>query len=214
MYLPADLLPLSALQHLAFCERQWGLIHIEQAWSENRFTAEGKVLHEKTDHGPDETKHGTRIVRSLAIRSLRLGLSGIADVVEFPKAAKSPPLPVEYKRGKPKSGQWDEIQLCAQALCLEEMLQIPIPAGALYYGQPRRRTLVDFTPQLRTATEQTAARMHELYRAAKTPPPVYERAKCRACSLIEICQPMLPQRKTAAAYLEAAIAESLLPDPE
>ena len=135
----SDFLPISALQHLAFCERQWGLIHLEQLWEENRLTAEGKLLHEKVDEGPDETRDGVRTVRSLALRSFRLGLIGKSDVVEFPKEPDAAPLPVEYKRGRPKIEHWDEIQLCAQALCLEEMMGVPVILGAIYYGQPRRR---------------------------------------------------------------------------
>ena len=130
MYTEDALLPLSGLQHLAFCERQWALIHLEQQWSENRLTAEGRLLHTNADEGPSETRSGTRIVRGLALSCFRLGLSGKADVVEFPKNGGAP-TPVEYKRGKPKIGDWDRIQHCALALCLEEMCSVSIPAGAL-----------------------------------------------------------------------------------
>jgi CRISPR-associated exonuclease Cas4 len=215
MFTENDLLPISGLQHLVYCERQWALIHIEQQWAENRLTAQGRVLHEVVDEAPDESRHGVRIVRSLALRSLRLGLTGKADVVEFPLHGGAA-FPVEYKRGKPKPGLCDEVQLCAQALCLEEMLSAPVPAGALYYGKPRRRTEVAFTPELRAETERLAARMHALYAAAQTPRAVYEKKKCGNCSLIELCQPKqlgCPDR--ASRYLREALAASLAePAPE
>lgn len=144
-FLEDDLLPLSGLQHLAFCERQWALIHIEQSWAENRLTAQGRVLHNRAHDGPPESRPGLRIARGLRLRSLRLGLSGQADVVEFypaPDGIALPgetglwrPFPVEYKRGRPKAGRCDEVQLCAQALCLEEMFARPIPSGALFYWE-------------------------------------------------------------------------------
>ena len=205
----SDFLPISALQHLAFCERQWGLIHLEQLWEENRLTAEGKLLHEKVDEGPDETRDGVRTVRSLALRSFRLGLIGKSDVVEFPKEPGAAPLPVEYKRGRPKLEHWDEIQLCAQALCLEEMMGVPVILGAIYYGQPRRRVDVAIGESLRAETETLVARMHELMRCGKTPPAVYEK-KCRSCSLFELCQPKTMQgRKSAIEFLRAAVRTSL-----
>ena len=205
----SDFLPISALQHLAFCERQWGLIHLEQLWEENRLTAEGKLLHEKVDEGPDETRDGVRTVRSLALRSFRLGLIGKSDVVEFPKEPDAAPLPVEYKRGRPKIEHWDEIQLCAQALCLEEMMGVPVILGAIYYGQPRRRVDVAIGESLRAETETLVARMHELMRCGKTPPAVYEK-KCRSCSLFELCQPKTMQgRKSAIGFLLAAVRTSL-----
>ncbi len=194
MYAEGDLLPLSGLQHLAFCERQWGLIHIEQAWEENRLTAEGRLLHERADEPEVETRPGVRIVRALSLRSLRLGLSGRADVVEFPRAGcTGAPAPVEYKRGKPKDFDWDEVQLCAQGLCLEEMLGASIPSGALYYGLPRRRTEVEFTAELRLRVETLSRRMHELFALGVTPPPRFE-PKCRQCSLEDVCQPKLLSR--------------------
>lgn len=208
MFTEDDLLPLSGLQHLVFCERQWGLIHIEQQWLENRFTAEGRLLHEKADSGPPETRPGVRIARGLALRSLRLGLSGRADVVEFPQDG-GPPLPVEYKRGKPKPDDCDEVQLCAQAMCLEEQLGVSIPQGALYYGQRARRTVVAFTPALRQRVEQLSARMHELYRAGRTPAAEYGR-KCGSCSLHAVCEPKaLASRQSAARYFRNSLAAAL-----
>ena len=204
MYTDSDLLPISGLQHLLFCERQWGLIHVEQQWSENRLTAEGRLLHEKTDEGADETRAGVRIVRSLALKSLRLGLSGIADVVEFPKDG-SPPYPVEYKRGKAKNHDSDRVQLCAQALCLEEMTQCAIARGALFYGQPRRRQELEFSAELRQQTESLAARMHELFQRGATPAPLFL-PHCKNCSLLDICEPRaLSGRGSASTYFRRAI---------
>jgi len=177
-------LPISGLQHLAFCPRQWGLIHVEQAWAENRLTAEGRLLHEKADSGTDELRDGVRIVRGLMLESHSLGLVGRADVVEFRPA----PFPVEYKRGKAKPTDCDLVQLCAQALCLEEMLGSPVPAGAIFYGEPRRRTEVEFNTALRQRTSQLAEQMHVLYAAGVTPaarPGPY----CRNCSLASLCLP-------------------------
>ncbi len=194
----ADLLPLSALQHLLFCDRQCALIHIEQAWSENRLTAEGRVLHERVHELGTESRGDVRIARGLRLRSLRLGLIGQADVVEFHQQPDGTtiPFPVEYKRGKPKAGQCDEVQLCAQALCLEEMLGVSIPEGALFYGQPRRRKEVVFSPELRAFVEAGARKLHALIAGGKTPPAVYEK-KCESCSLFDLCRPRQIRRSCA-----------------
>lgn len=179
-----DALPISGLQHLAFCPRQWALIHLEQAWVENGLTAEGRLLHERADLPGESRRAGVRTVRGMWLRSERLRLTGRADIVEF----KPGPFPVEYKRGKSKPNDCDAVQLCAQALCLEEMLQATIMRGAIFYGNPRRRLEVDFTPQLRLRTEELAATMHRLYQSRITPaatPGPY----CRSCSLIDICLP-------------------------
>jgi len=211
-----DLLPISGLQHLVFCERQWGLIHIEQQWDENRLTAEGRVMHERVHDAGAESRPGIRIARGLRLRSLRLGLAGQSDVVEFHRSGNGIPLPdleglwqpfpVEYKRGKPKRDACDEVQLCAQALCLEEMFAAATPGGALYYGEPRRRNDVSFGGELRTRTEALARRMHELYRSGKTPPAIYE-PKCDSCSLMAICLPRLLAKPPAVArYLARARA--------
>jgi CRISPR-associated exonuclease Cas4 len=224
-YEEADLLPLSALQHLLFCERQCALIHLEGAWAENRYTAEGRHLHEVADSAVGESRAGVRTARGLALQSLRLGLSGRADVVELHPASTGPatpgvapgavlpglpgrwwPFPVEYKRGKPKSGPADEVQLCAQALCLEEMLDVEVPEGALFYGKTRRRHEVRFTTELRRLTEQTAAQLHALFERRVTPAPVND-ARCRRCSLVDLCLPSAPAR-SAARYLRTAIARS------
>lgn len=206
-----DTLPLSALQHLLFCARQCALIHIEQQWAENLLTAEGRLLHEKADSGRHESAVGVRIVRSLPVTIRRLGLSGIADVVEF-RNDGSPPYPVEYKRGKPKHHDADRVQLCAQALCLEEMLGVTVPAGALFYGETRRREKVEFDAALRELTERLAAELWAMVRSGVTPAPVFS-AKCRKCSLIEVCQPrVLCERGSAALFLRRSVQGALRED--
>lgn len=207
MFAEADLLPLSGIQHVLYCERQWALIHIEQQWGENSYTASGRELHRGVDEEPDESRSGLRIARSLPLRSLRLGLVGRADVVEFPLAGGGPPLPVEYKRGRAKPGPCDEGQLCAQAMCLEEMLSTAIPEGALFYGMPRRRTRVVFSSHLRSVTERAARRMHELLAAGRSPAPQYAPAKCDRCSLLDICRPRDTGRTGGAwQFITAAVA--------
>lgn len=215
MYSEPDLLPISALQHLAFCERQWALIHLEQQWSENRLTAEGRKLHERSDHGEDETRDGVRITRGMLLRSLRLGLTGKADVVEFrhQEGDQPQPFPIEYKRGRPKPGRYDEVQLCAQALCLEEMLGVAVPEGAIFYGQPRRRSVVIFDAELRAETERLAARLHELSAARITPRARYEK-KCDSCSLYSICLPKTTGASSAQRYLKRAVAAALAENAE
>ena len=190
-YADTDLLQLSALQHLMFCERQCALIHIEQLWAENRFTAEGRVLHERVHELSAEQRGRVRIARGLRIRSLELGLIGQADVVEFHKQDNGTevPYPIEYKRGRAKPSECDRIQVCAQALCLEEMLGTMVPEGALFYGKPHRRLVVPMTVELRNLTTQTAQRLHALVQRGITPPPIYERRKCDACSLYNLCRP-------------------------
>ncbi len=194
-----DLLPISALQHLIFCERQFALIHLEREWTENRFTAEGRVLHERAHDGPSESRAGIRMVRGMAVTSSEFGMSGQCDVVEFHKDGRV--IPVEYKRGKPKAHRADEVQLCAQAVCLEEMLAVAISVGFLYYGKPHRRTEVDLDDGLRALTVQTISRSREILLSGITPPAIFEKRKCGACSLIDICQPEC--RKSASAWLAA-----------
>jgi CRISPR-associated exonuclease Cas4 len=203
-----DLLPLSALQHLIFCERQCALIHIEQVWSDNEFTAEGNILHERTHEGRDESRPGVRITRGLPVRSFELGLSGQCDVVEFHTDLEKILL-VEYKRGKPKSHAADEVQLCAQALCLEEMLNRRVESGALFYGRHRRRTDVPFDDALRALTRESARRLHALISSRLTPPAVREK-KCDSCSLVQICMPdALRLRRGASAWFERQLRESV-----
>lgn len=181
---PSEPLPISGLQHLAFCPRQWALIHLEQAWAENRLTAEGRLLHERADLPGQTRRHELRTVRGMMLESRRLGLAGRADVVEFCPG----PYPVEYKRGKRKPNDCDLVQLCAQALCLEEMLVAYVPEGAIFYGEPRRRMGVAFTPQLRMRTEALAREMHRLYNSRTTPAAV-PGSYCRSCSLVDVCMP-------------------------
>lgn len=212
MFTEDDLLPLSALQHLLFCERQCALIHVEQLWEENRLTVEGRHLHEKVDGGTRETRGDVRITRGVPLRSLRLGLIGKADTVELhretgPTGAEVwVPFPVEYKRGKPKHDHSDEVQLCAQALCLEEMLGVEVPRGALFYGSTRRRVDVDFGAELCARTERAAARLHELLRGGITPRAVRE-PKCESCSLLNLCLPdAMSASRSAVRYLQRALA--------
>ena len=187
MFTEDQLLPLSALQHWLFCPRQCGLIHLEQAWAENKFTAEGQVLHKKAHEGEDESKAGVRITRSMSVRSLVLGISGQCDIVEFHKTGLV--VPVEYKRGKPKSHRADEVQLCAQAMCLEEMLGVAISSGGLFYGEKKRRTAVEFDISLRQLVVETSATLHAMIDSRQTPTAEYLARRCDACSLIELCQP-------------------------
>jgi CRISPR-associated exonuclease Cas4 len=181
------LIPLSALQHHLFCPRQSALIHVEQLWAEDAATAEGRLLHARVDAGRGETRPGIRIARGLVIRSFALAVAGKADVVEFHGAAGKP-FPVEYKRGKPKAHRADEVQLCAQALCLEEMFDQAVPEGALFYGETHRRLAIAFDADLRALTARVAAEARANIHAGHTPPPVQTPA-CRRCSLLELCQP-------------------------
>lgn len=214
MYTEDDLLQLSALQHLLFCERQCALIHIEQAWAENRLTVEGRHLHERVDEVGHESRGRIRTVFGLPVRSFRLGLSGKADAVEFHReggdepgvATDWRPFPVEYKRGKPKMDDCDLVQLCAQALCLEEMLGVAVPEGAIYYGKPRRRLAVVFDGRLRDKTREAARRLHELVAGGRTPQARYEK-KCDSCSLLSLCMPKVTgARRTVQSYMADALA--------
>jgi len=206
-----DFLPLSALQHFAYCSRQFALIHLERLWEENRFTAEGRVLHERTNSGEAETRGDLHVARTLRLRSRQLRVVGVADVVEFLRVdsarsgAELPgrdgwwrPFPVEYKRGRSKREDWDRIQLCAQAICLEEMLDVSVPEGALYYGKPRRREAVIIDEALRGKTVELARRLHATWTSRRTPPPD-PGPKCERCSLINVC---VPTAGTASAYLK------------
>jgi CRISPR-associated exonuclease Cas4 len=214
MYSESDLLPLSALQHIAFCERQCALIHIEQIWEENRLTAEGRILHEKVHNDDTETRGGMRIARGLKLRSFSLGISGIADVVEFHREDIGivlpgilglwQPFPVEYKRGKPKPDNCDKVQLCAQAMCLEEMLKTKITAGSLYYGSQHKRYGVIFEEPLRNEVRVLSERLHELINSNKTPKAEYRNC-CEKCSLLNVCMPESTD-KTLEKYLSEIIS--------
>lgn len=202
------LIQLSALQHHLFCPRQCALIHIEQLWAEDVATAEGRMLHEKADAGGAERRPGIRIMRGIALRSARLGVAGKADVVEMhggDKETPGRPFPVEYKRGKPKAHRADEVQLCAQAICLEEMFGVAVPEGALFYGKTRRRQPVLFDDALRALTEETAAACRAMIAAARTPAPRLMPA-CDHCSLEPLCQPRrLEKPPSISAWLAAEI---------
>jgi CRISPR-associated exonuclease Cas4 len=270
-------IPISALQHWLYCPRQCALIHLEQAWAENRFTAEGRVLHENAHEGADETKAEVRITRGMPVASGCLGLAGQCDVVEFHAAGRlhaggrrdlkfeisdlrraggdlkfgisdlrgsdaggdlkfeisdlrgrdaggeAPfksqissfksalrAVPVEYKRGKPKAHRADEVQLCAQAMCLEEMLGIVIPAGALYYGEKRRRTEVVFDQPLRDLVRKTTEEVRACFASGRTPLAEYEPRRCDACSLIDFCQPhSLRFKKGAAAWFSSSLKSEI-----
>jgi CRISPR-associated exonuclease Cas4 len=210
MYNEDDLIQLSALQHYAFCPRQCALIHVEQVWSENRLTAEGRIMHEHVHDEGDESRGDVRIERGASLRSLRLGLIGKADVIEYHRQVDGTwqAFPVEYKRGKPKPDHSDKIQLCAQTICLEEMLNVSIPAGALFYGKTRRRLDVDFDEALRQETEAAAIKTHELIDAGITPAPVYAK-RCESCSLMAECMPKTIQKKrTVESYLKRMLDET------
>ncbi len=201
-----DLYPISALQHLLFCERQCALIHLEQVWADNRLTAEGRTLHERVHEQALETRGNTRIVRALRIRSLALGLVGQADVVEFHENGDGiwEPYPIEYKRGCSKMNDCDRVQLCAQAMCLEEMLGVTIVEGALFYASTRRRERVILTEELRNAVKAAATRLRSLLEKGETPQALYEK-KCDSCSLVGICQPRLFRRsRHVEGYLQSA----------
>jgi CRISPR-associated exonuclease Cas4 len=213
-----DLLPLSALQHLVFCERQCALIHLEGQWQENPLTFEGRELHERVDWMAGESRGDVRIVRGLPLVHHDLGLTGRADVVELHRLAAGPGVtaarisglrgcwgafPVEYKRGRPKFHHADRVQLCAQALCLEEMWQAPVKAGALFYGKTRRREDIVFDSDLRRTTKDACHRLHTLVARGITPLAVFE-PKCRRCSLRALCRPEVAGR-SARRYFQRAL---------
>lgn len=202
----AEPIPLSALQHAVYCLRQAALIHLERLWAENRFTAEGQVLHLAAHEPGARRARGVRRVTALPLASRRLGLAGVADLVEFHAGPEGEtPFPVEYKRGKPKPHRADEVQLCAQALCLEEMTGRAVPEGALFYGETKRRVVVPFDAALRALTEATAADLRALFASGRTPPAEYRPARCRACSLLDLCRPKATARP-ARAWRDRALA--------
>lgn len=211
IYPEEDFLQLSGLQHFKFCRRQWALIHIETQWAENFRTTDGVILHENAHNGAlNESRGDLLITRDMRIASPTLGVSGACDVLEFHRCNTGitlsgreglwQPFPVEYKRGQPKENNADALQLCGQAMCLEEMLCCEIPAGALYYGEVRRRTEVLFTPELREEVRALLQEMHALYARGHTPR-VKPTKSCNACSLRELCLPKLMKQKSVAAYL-------------
>ena len=217
-YAEEDFLQLSGLQHFAFCRRQWALIHIAQQWKENLRTVEGDLFHHRAHDAQARERRGdTLILRGLSVVSSTLGISGQCDVVEFHADPSGVPLrgeeglwlpvPIEYKRGAPKSHQADELQLCAQAMCLEDMLCCAVPEGALFYGETKRRILVSFSSELREEVRAMLEEMHQLYRRGYTPM-VRRSRSCNACSLQELCLPSLMKGNDVNAYLRPATEET------
>ena len=212
-------LALSGIQHFIFCRRQWALIHVEQQWHENALTAEGRILHRRADDPFfTEKRGGVVIARSVPVSSSALGLSGVCDVVEFTAAADGvqlpgregffQPAPIEYKRGRKKHDACDEAQLCAQAMCLEEMLAVSIPTGYIYYAQTRRRIPVTFTDELRILVNKTAQEMHAYHQRGYTPRVKTTKA-CRSCSLADICLPDLQcETVSASGYIRRQVDEA------
>lgn len=210
-YNEEDFLQLSGLQHFKFCRRQWALIHIENQWAENYRTADGRILHENAHNSEFSEQRGDRLItRDMRVFSATLGVSGACDILEFHRGSTGIPLkgktglwqpyPVEYKRGKPKQDTEDALQLCGQAMCLEEMLCCEIPVGALYYGEIRHRTEVLFTPDLRLEVQKLLTEMHASYDRGHTPK-VKPTKACNACSLKELCLPKLMRSKSVETYL-------------
>ena len=200
-------LMISALQHYAYCPRQFALIHIEQIWEENRFTAEGRVLHERVDSGVAEQRRGTRFERGVLLRSEQYHLTGKMDLLEIEQGDPPQYYPVEYKRGKPKVEGWDRIQLCAQALCIEEMRGIPVEEGAVWYWQVRKREPVMIDTSLRNATIEAIEAAHALLASGKTPPPIEDKKRCRACSLVGLCEPDAFRSDHSASYIYALFSD-------
>lgn len=217
IYQEEDYLQLSGLQHFAFCRRQWALIHLENQWKDNLRTVEGNLFHHRAHDSKQRERRGNiLILRELPICSASLGISGKCDVVEFHADPTGialsgevgcwRPFPIEYKKGAPKAHQADELQLCAQALCLEEMLCCPITEGALFYGETRRRCAVSFTEDLRQTVRTMLDEMHQLYSRGHTPR-VKPTTSCNACSLKGICLPVLMRKQTVKAYLHQAMED-------
>ncbi len=203
-----ELIYLSRLQHYLFCPRQYALIELENIWVENQFTAEGQVLHQRVNQADQEKRGDIRTVWALRLSHVELGIEGVADVVEYHKQAdgSETPFPIEYKRGKPKTHRADEVQLCAQALCLEDMHGITVPEGALFYGEVRRRHAVIFDTELRDLTLKTILACRAIVQTQCTPVADYQAKKCNACSLIDLCHPK-GFKKSAAAWLEKQLNE-------
>lgn len=217
MYDEEDFLQLSGIQHFDFCRRQWALAYIELQWQENVRTVEGRLLHEKAHDSTSIEKRGDLIIsRAMPVHSRELGISGECDIVEFHRCEDGIALygreglyrvvPVEYKRGKPKTKDADRLQLTAQVLCLEEMLCCHIPVGYLYYGEIRHRECIEIDEQLRKKTGEMFCEMHQYYEKRYTPKVKWSKS-CNACSLKEICLPVLGKRKSVSAYIEKRMAE-------
>ncbi|MBR3672284.1 MAG: CRISPR-associated protein Cas4 [Spirochaetia bacterium] len=212
MYSESDYLLLSGLQHLCFCPRQCALIHIEQLWSENYLTASGRLQHEKVHSGLGESRKIIRIERDLKVSSSLLGISGKTDAVEF--FADGRIIPVEYKHGEPKDDSSDEVQLCAQVICLEEMLHKEIAEGALFYFKIRKKIYIPITKELRTETIELAKKFHSIVAEGKTPYAVYTH-KCESCSFIDECFPETAgQNKSVDNYLKRRMASGIISEDD
>ena len=209
MYTDDDLIPISALQHAMFCERQYALIHLEQMWEENRFTAEGNVLHERVHNEHSQSRKTFREEYSMSVRSLEYGLTGKCDLVELWIDAKNKrPIkinPVEFKRGRTKENDVDRVQLCAQAICLEEMFHIPIVQAQLYYLQEHRRKDITIDENLRHTTIELTQKIREIRDSNQTPTALYEKRKCDHCSLVDMCMPQWTQ-KSVSRYIKYQVS--------
>lgn len=193
------LVNISAIQHFAFCQRQCALIHLEQVWQENYLTAHGRQLHERVDSGDPETRKGVRFERGVVVTAPHLGLTGKLDLLEHHRATNQF-IPVEYKRGKPKVNDIDKVQLCAQAMCIEEMLAVKVENGALWYWQTRKRIDVELNTHLRIQTVTLIGQIQKLFEQIQTPPPTLGK-HCEACSLIDTCQPELTNEDDSKYYI-------------
>ena len=203
-----ETIAISALQHVAYCPRQFALIHVEQAWEENYFTAHGRALHERVDAGEPEQRGNVRFERAVSVYSQTLGLSGKLDLLEIEGKDDKKYFPVEYKRGKPKVEDWDRIQLCAQAMCIEEMRGVNITEGAMWYWQERKRERVQIDVSLRKVTLAAIAQAREILASNKTPMPTLNKSRCKACSLKEICAPDVLRKDHSAQYVVSMFNES------
>ncbi|NUZ11238.1 CRISPR-associated protein Cas4 [Pseudoalteromonas sp. McH1-7] len=197
----ARFINISALQHFAFCQRQCALIHLEEVWQENYLTAHGRQLHERVDNGEPETRKGVRFERGVVVTAPQLSLTGKLDLLEHHKTSNQF-IPVEYKRGKPKTNDIDKVQLCAQAMCIEEMLAVEVKQGALWYWQTRKRIEIEFDTSLRRQTKDLIAQVQQLFINGRTPAPTTGK-HCKACSLIDICQPNLTEHDASNRYIES-----------
>ncbi|QEI12849.1 CRISPR-associated protein Cas4 [Cellvibrio japonicus] len=198
--------PLSALQHYAYCPRQCALIHNEQVWAENYHTAEGQILHQRVDSGVPETRKGIRYERGVSVSAEQLWLTGKLDLVEI-DLVTGEQKPVEYKRGKPKVEDWDRIQLCAQALCLEEMRNIQVLEGAIWYWEVRRREIVSIDESLRDVTLAAIKSVQILLSTGVTPLPIDDKKRCKGCSLIDLCEPDKFRRDKSSSYVNGIFSE-------
>jgi len=201
--MPENFLAISALQHYAYCPRQFALIHVEQAWAENRFTAEGRILHERVDSNEAEQRKDIRYERSVLVKSEQYRIQGKMDLLEIHGRENKRYFPVEYKRGKPKTDDWDRLQLCAQALCIEEMRDTRVEEGAIWYWEARKRESVIIDDALRRETIDAISQASDIRERAITPPPTSQKKRCQGCSLYHLCEPNLFSKDWSANYIES-----------